>query len=245
MMQVVDCFLFAGELDMLECRLTELEEVVDWFVMVEGDRTFQGEPRSLVYEQHRERFARWSDRIVYVVAELPVEGTAWVREDAQREAIIDGLKALPLSPDDTVVVSDVDEIWRASIVMTDLPRPFTVLQQTMFVHHFGWVHPEPWDGPVVLHVEDIPPAEYGSFAIIRSCRLHERPPRVPNAGWHLSWFGGDEMSRRKLDSFSHTEFADVDIADHAARGLHVDGVELVEASADVALPRWVPAGWLP
>jgi hypothetical protein len=121
MMQVVDCFIFADELDMLECRLTELEEVVDWFVLVEAESTFQGDPKPLAYAEHRDRFARWSDRIVHVVAELP-DASAWIREAAQREAIIDGLRALPLAPDDTIVLSDVDEIWRPSVVVT-VTRP--------------------------------------------------------------------------------------------------------------------------
>ena len=259
MMQVVDCFLFADELDMLECRLHELEEVVDWFVLVESEHTFQGNPKPLWYDTHRERFARWSDRIVHVVAELPdidkpfdpqyrrpsYERDPFIREAAQREAIIEGLKALPLTPDDTIVLSDVDEIWRPSIVVTDLPRPFTVLKQTMYVHNLGWQHPDLWDGPVVVHVEDLPPAEYGTFNIVRSCGQHPRPPRVPNAGWHLTYFGGPDAARNKLDSFSHTECAEIDIADYAIRGLHVDGTELIKTGRDADLPRWIPDRWLP
>jgi flavin reductase (DIM6/NTAB) family NADH-FMN oxidoreductase RutF len=34
--RVVDCFPFNNELDMLECRLTELYDAVDAFVLVEA-----------------------------------------------------------------------------------------------------------------------------------------------------------------------------------------------------------------
>lgn len=244
MKQVVDCFIFADELDMLECRLTELEEVVDWFVLVEAESTFQGDPKPLAYADNRDRFARWSDRVVHVVAELP-DGTAWTREAAQREAIIDGLRALSLAPDDTIVLSDVDEIWRPSVVVTDLPRPFTVLTQTMYVHHFGWRHPDVWHGPVVTCVDDLPPSEYGTFEIIRSCRLHERPPRVPNGGWHLSWFGGNDAAQRKQRSFSHIEHRDVDMAQRRVDGRHIDGTPLIRVTEPADLPKFVLGDWLP
>jgi len=244
MMQVVDCFLFADEVDMLECRLHELEDVVDWFVLVEAEQTFTGRSKSLHYDQHRSRFERWSDRIVHVVAELP-NGDAWAREAAQREAIIDGLRALPLAPDDTIVLSDVDEIWRPSVVVTDLPRPFTVLSLDMFVHDLGWRHPDKWDGPVVVHVADLPPAEVGTFDVVRSCRLHERPPRVPNAGWHLSWFGGDKASQAKQRAFSHVEYADVDVKASRLNGIHIDVTVLERNEVFDDLPRWIPGEWLP
>lgn len=243
-MTVVDCFTFAGELDMLECRLTQLQDVVDWFVVVEAAETFQGDPKPLSYDPAR--FVDWDDRIVYVVADLPPGGDAWVREAAQREAMWQGIDQLDLDGDDTIIVSDVDEIWRADVPVTDLPRPFTVLTLTMYVHHFGWMHPDPWHGPVVTSVADLPPAELGTFQTVRSCRLHELPPRVRNAGWHLSWFGGSEASVRKLGSFSHTELADVDIYDCESRGLHVDGSPLVAVSA-LDVPRFAVnvEGWWP
>lgn len=245
MMQVVDTFIFADELDVLECRLRELEEVVDWFVLVESEQTFTGNPKPLHYDANRERFKAWSDRIVHVVAELPASPSPWVREAAQRECIIDGLRQLPLSFDDTVVLSDVDEIWRPSVVVSDLARPFTVLQQTMYVYDFGWRHPDSWLGPVVVHVEDLPPTKYGTFEIVRSARLHDRPSRVGNAGWHLTYFGGDEATRRKQASFSHTEFADVDMSACRRNGHHIDGTPLERVTDPTDLPKWVAEGWLP
>ena len=39
---IVDSFIFYNELDMLEFRLTELNDVVDYFVIVEATHTFSG-----------------------------------------------------------------------------------------------------------------------------------------------------------------------------------------------------------
>ena len=38
-MKIIDCFTFYNELDMLELRLNELNEVVDYFVLVECVKT--------------------------------------------------------------------------------------------------------------------------------------------------------------------------------------------------------------
>ena len=41
-LQVYDCFLFYDEFDILEIRLNILNDVVDYFVLVESSRTFSG-----------------------------------------------------------------------------------------------------------------------------------------------------------------------------------------------------------
>ena len=43
---VYDAFLFSGEFDLLYLRVSELDPIVDYFMVVEATTTFQGEPRS-------------------------------------------------------------------------------------------------------------------------------------------------------------------------------------------------------
>ncbi len=38
-MKVIDCFIFYNELDMLKFRLNELNDIVDYFVIVECTKT--------------------------------------------------------------------------------------------------------------------------------------------------------------------------------------------------------------
>jgi beta-1,4-mannosyl-glycoprotein beta-1,4-N-acetylglucosaminyltransferase len=61
-MRVFDGVLYNGEADVLECRLTELDQVVDKFVIVEGDKSFTGRAKE---RGSRERFARWAEKIHY------------------------------------------------------------------------------------------------------------------------------------------------------------------------------------
>ena len=69
--RIVDTFPFAGsptELLLLECRLTELYDTVDAFVIVEAEVDHQDHPKPLNYLDNVDRFAAWKDKIVYVLA---------------------------------------------------------------------------------------------------------------------------------------------------------------------------------
>lgn len=135
---VFDCFPFFNELDLLEIRLNELNDVVDYFVLVESTKTHTGKEKPLYFEENKERFRLFSDKIIHVVVDdMPTKVSsawkllekiyyisiqdkgsqkiagkreAWNREAWQRNAIIRGLLKSNPSEDDIVIVSDVDEI---------------------------------------------------------------------------------------------------------------------------------------
>jgi hypothetical protein len=67
--KLFDCFLFYNELDVLEIRLSELEPLVDYFVIVESRVTFQGAPKPLHFQLNQERYARWAAKIIHVVVD--------------------------------------------------------------------------------------------------------------------------------------------------------------------------------
>ena len=43
---IVDCFTFFNELDLLEIRLKYLYDSVDYFIIVEADKTHNGEDKN-------------------------------------------------------------------------------------------------------------------------------------------------------------------------------------------------------
>ena len=65
--EIVDVFMFAWQLDLLEVRLFELEHVVDAFVIWEGLFGQRGIEKPLVLAANMHRFARFRDKISYVV----------------------------------------------------------------------------------------------------------------------------------------------------------------------------------
>ena len=108
MAEVLDCFLFNDELDLLEHRLRVLSPVVSTFVIVESTMTFQGGSKPLHLSEHWARFEQWEAKIRRVILrDLPGDIT-WEREYAQHRAIKATLT--DYAPDDLVLVGDCDEI---------------------------------------------------------------------------------------------------------------------------------------
>jgi beta-1,4-mannosyl-glycoprotein beta-1,4-N-acetylglucosaminyltransferase len=110
MPRVFDCFPFFNELDVLDIRLSELDGLVDHFVIVEATRTHTGKPKPLYYAENRTRFDRYAHKIIHVVVDdFPYEASDhWGREIFQRQAIVRGLAEA--RPDDLIITSDCDEI---------------------------------------------------------------------------------------------------------------------------------------
>jgi Glycosyltransferase family 17 len=249
--RVWDTFLFFNELDMLECRLTELEEApVHRFVLVESPVTFQGRPKKLYYAENCRRFMRWSHKIVHVIAE-PEGTTPWEREKNQREAIFRGLHGA--RPADLIMLSDVDEIPRADMV-TERMYPGLAFLMRNHIFTANWVHPEGWLGTTVQYYGHV-----HSFDTLRRNRFVW--PRVPDAGWHLSYFGGADAVRAKVTAYSHTELTRP-FLDWVSKGQsYREGVDITSPlyekdllprewmEVDDSFPRWIkekkcPANWI-
>lgn len=247
--RLVDTVLFHDELDMLECRLVEIGDLIDRIVIVEADVTFRGEPKPLWFAEHRDRFHHWADRIVHLVVDdlpgLDVEPDPWVREDAQRDRTLRALADLDLAAHDIVLHGDVDEIPRRFHLRN--VRPTGLVPFGMRFHPFAvdWLHPQQWFGTVAASWSTV--ASMGATAI--SAMRHARntvpcPSHMADAGWHFSWVGGRDYGLRKLVSFSHHEIVDrvqdrlVD-NQYWRDGWHVDGTKLTPVDVDDSWPAWV------
>ncbi len=257
-MKRIDTVPYAGEADMLECRLTELDRVIDRFVIVEADVTHGGnKPKPYHYLEHQERFAPWADRITYVQAtDLPTVEDAWSRELAQREWLFSGIK--DLAPDSVIFHGDIDEIPTELAIRTCRPGvgrnpTFVVIPQRFHPFAVDWLHSGGWQGTVAAQLKDI-----DSFSNMRNERLLKGTSRahadvlpVPDAfgGWHFSWVSdGVEAKQAKIESFCHPEIAPAwegHLGECYAAGLHVDGKRLDPVEVDETWPRWIVAGNAP
>lgn len=62
---ILDACLFNDELDALEFRLRLLSSHVDYFLICEADKDFNGNPKPFHYWDNRERFRPWRDRVLH------------------------------------------------------------------------------------------------------------------------------------------------------------------------------------
>jgi len=111
-------------MELLELRLKELYDYIDYFVLVEATKTHRGKNKPLHFEENKKRFEKWKDKIIHVVVrDMPkvgmsygknwrinslLSGGAWKLEKFQQNQIVRGLKNC--KDEDIIIQSDSDEI---------------------------------------------------------------------------------------------------------------------------------------
>ncbi|CTQ59249.1 hypothetical protein [Roseibium album] len=155
-MMLYDCFVFHNEFDLLEIRLREMGDSVDRFVLVEADQTQRGSPKPFYFDENRDRFAPWADKIIDLQVRFPDQlppalgvyknrrKKDWERENYQRNCISRALESC--DPDDLILLSDVDEIVRApTLAKVMAERLFRgrllVFEQSLHKHHLDRIVP--------------------------------------------------------------------------------------------------------
>jgi predicted O-methyltransferase YrrM len=220
-MSIIDCCVAFQETDLLLLRMAQLDPVVDRFVIVEADRTHAGAPKPLSLAANRDKFARYRDKIQWHAAALPEgDGLVWTwrREIAQRNAILDALA--DCAPDDMIMISDADEIPRRSFVQM-LPHleqdHIAIAQQRLYYYTFNHTAPEvAWMGTRATQYANV--QALGADGVRYAGRERGGFPRLwtmRDAGWHLSYFGGERAIRAKMQSFLHQELVNADVTDEA------------------------------
>lgn len=248
-------FMFRNELDMLECMLYEHYDRVYRFVLAEAAVNHQGRPKPLFYEENKERFAQYADKIVHIVVPLPDPGQCsdpWVRERAQRDACLGAIVDAGGQDNDIVVNVDVDEIPSALALQT-VPEPLCGLM--LRYHPFAVDYQgSPGANGTMCLLEKA--KSIGSLSSLRMMKDIQPPPYpiIDPGGWHLSWLGGQDEIREKLFSYCHLETFEAtmeaneaDVMYRTGRGSPIaDPVDKVEV--DETWPRWIaerkcPESW--
>ena len=266
--RIVDCFPFFNELQILELRLSELEGVVDGVVLCESPRTHQGTEKPLYFAENAARYARWG--ISPVTAREAPAGfrsaspqkhkdrpvtRAWERERFQRQELMRGLEKLDLSPEDLVIVSDVDEIPdRAAVgkLAADGIDSIAALEQDLYHYDLRCIQEgQPkWTRAVVMTWAHLTGARQ------RCLNTREEPeitPLVASGGWHLSSFGGAEAVREKISACCHGEedlgpqeqTRDVgEVGERIQRGEDLYRRGFVTLKRIPSVRSYLPRGWL-
>ena len=138
MAKVIDCFTFYNELKILDLRLAELKDVVDYFILVEATKTFSGENKRLYFDEIKDNYKDYP--IIHVIVDdMPESGDAWGRERHQRKSIIRGLKNISLNDQDILILSDADEIPDPETVKITAEKGLSgcaILQMDFYYYNF-------------------------------------------------------------------------------------------------------------
>lgn len=199
---VIDCFLFFNELEMLKLRLEELKDVVDVFVLSESRYTFSGKEKPLVFQQNAHEFKEYN--IVHLVAEELRDSDPWANEASQRNLPMEYLN-YSFGSSDIVLLCDLDEIPKANVVKAAKDGEFNlpvVLEMDFYYYNLNWMKKSKWCRSSVIKKELL---NKHSIEDIRSYKANIQH-RIPDAGWHLSYFMTPEQIQDKIKSFSHQEY---------------------------------------
>jgi len=201
MPKIIDVVMFNNEIEMLDLRINILDQAVDAFYVVQADQTHQGNPKGCI-------LSHCDERVHVATISFPDGLDNWGRENYQRQYKVD---LSQYSPDDIVMISDIDEVpdpVKLQLLRDELwdPQYYYAFEQTMHQYYLNNVNTtEPWSGTRALSVEN-----YNSIDL-QSLRgdwgiINHRPIIIPDAGWHWSFLGSEEVIRTKITSYAHSEF---------------------------------------
>ena len=242
-MKVFDCFTFYNEFELLELRLESLYNVVDYFVIVESNKTHTNKPKKFNFLEKKDEFKKFFPKIRYIMEEdeVPYKGIGdWSIENNQRNNIMKGL--IDAEQEDLVFISDLDEFPKPDILTRLNNRQDILISQytpipaacggkriiipcRLMVHAIDLLEYIPISMNQNRHDyyfnwicketwQGTILTKYKNLTIPQNLRnLRTALPRVLEGGWHFSWMGGIDKVIDKMTSI-------------------VDGNEIVQKSND-------------
>ena len=226
---IYDCFQFFNELDMLKIRLNVMSPIVDKFVISEATETFSGLKKPLYYEENKEMFAEFADKIIHVVVDDTPQGYTHDRDTFQKNAVTRGLK--DCTDEDIIIFSDLDEIPNPEKIK-EILKDF----QEDKIYHFAqrlfycYLNMEEVSGNLLSYAGEFEGVERKKWIGSKMCsykllreqnlmlgelRFPERKEigiRVEDGGWHFGYMGGHgekDIKKRvqeKVISAAHQEY---------------------------------------
>ena len=132
---IYDCFSYLDEDLLLNLRLNILDKYVDYFVIVEGNRTWQNNSKELKFDISK--YEKFKNRIIYIkVTDLPDGRDPYLRENHQRNSILKGL--INSNDQDIIIISDLDEIPNPEVFKNfKKEMRFAVFKQKHFYYKFN------------------------------------------------------------------------------------------------------------
>ena len=228
-MKIYDCFTFYNEFELLELRLKALWNVVDYFVLVEADKTHTNKPKPFYFFERENDFREFFPKIRHLPVEItvPFSGVGdWSIENAQRDAIIYGLE--DAEPDDLIMLSDLDEIPTPEIFQRSAENQLTLsatavtsftLPEDDETYPAQLLAPANYflrEGAVVLeqkfhyyYFDWVSEEIWLGTALIKRKNLKTpqdlrdiryKSPHIMNGGYHFSYMGGADRVIEKMTS---------------------------------------------
>ena len=187
---IYDCFSYWDEDLLLDLRLNILDKVVDFFVIVEGNKTWQNNPKKLRFNINN--FPNFKKKIIYIpVEDMPDGDDPYKRENYQRNSIERGLNNA--NENDLILISDLDEIPNPKLILKFNPKDrFAVFKQMHFYYKLNLQSEKNpfWLGSRICVKKNLTSPQW-----LRELKFKKRPfwridklrlnNIIENGGWHF------------------------------------------------------------
>ena len=210
MNKIFDCFSYWDEDLLLDLRFHLLNNIVDYFVIVESNKTWQNNYKELKFNINK--FKKFKNKILYVpVTDMPDGPNPWEREHFQRNCIIRGLKNS--KDDDFIIISDADEIPNPKkIAEFDPKKKFAAFNQKFFYYKINMLNKtEPnWIGSRICVKKYLKSPQW-----LRGLKFKKRPfwridkiklnNIIEDGGWHFANLKSPEKLLYKYKNMCETK----------------------------------------
>ena len=211
-MKIYDCFTYFNEDLILNLRFNILYEHVDYFVIIEGNKTHSDKLKKKNF--NIKKFIKFKKKIKYFFIKMPNNMTSWQLENYQRNQIMRGLKNA--KADDIILISDCDEIPNIQYPIKNINyNRIFAFEQKCFYFKLNLLNPasNPWYGTKLVKYSFL---QKTTPQKIRICKVKQYPfwrldrhPNVKiikNGGWHFSFLNTISKIQLKLKSYAHIEY---------------------------------------
>lgn len=216
-MKIFDCFTYLNEDFILSLRFNILDKYVDYFVVIEGNKTHSGEIKKKNF--NIKKFLKFKKKIIYFfINDFPFSKDRWVLENFQRNYIKKVLENNIIEDHDYIIISDADEIPNLEKIKEIRlnQEDIYAFEQKTFYYKINLLNPKdtPWYGSKLV--------SYKKFInltpqFIRSYKSKQYPfwridklrnvKIIKDGGWHFSYLNNVNKIQYKLKSFAHSEFS--------------------------------------
>ena len=227
----IDCILFYDELEMLQFRFNELEDHVDYFIILECDVDFRGKNKKLFFQENKELFKKWENKIIHIpttninknlidsICEITkftgltqfknVNLTYNEIVYCQMYNLYKFLISFDLYPEDIILFSDVDEIpdlLNFDSVIKNLNFEPVILKQKNFVWTTQYYDPTPYMGTCCFQFTSL--LNFPNKIFQKYLSKKDRFSNVETVcenGFHFSHFYSLEKTIKKMQLISDEE----------------------------------------
>ena len=214
MQKIYDCLTFFDENLLVNSRFEILNDVVDYFIIVESKYDHQGKKKKLKFKLENIKF---ESKIRYIVHDEENLNNIknWDAERLQREKLFLGIG--DASPEDIILYSDSDEIPDPKLLKNfSLTKKYAIFMQKFYVYKLNIFnqYESPWEGTRACKKKDLKSfthlrkkilkkniqKSFWKFYLDRNIQILDR------GGWHFNNVYSVKKISQKIKASPHQEF---------------------------------------